>query len=154
MKNTEEIESKILPLLNESAYELVDIETGHERGRNVIRVFVDKEGGVSVDDCARLSGRIGQVLDSDDSISVPYILEVSSPGVDRKLKKESDYARFTGKRIKLRLFSPLNGQRNFTGYIGKCEPGSVEVELENKAGIVKLEIKNIAIAKLDPEIKL
>lgn len=114
--------------------ELVHVEMAG--GRNpVLRVYIDKPGGVTIDDCSRVSERISLILDVEDPISGQYTLEVASPGLDRGLYKESDYERFAGLPCHVRLSEPISGQRNFHGkLIGLDREGGVMAVLEEENG--------------------
>jgi ribosome maturation factor RimP len=128
-------------------YELVDIELS-PRGRT-IRVFMDapgKEGGVDVDDCARVSNQLSRLFEVEN---VDFDrLEISSPGMDRVVKKESDFARFAGQEIQIKLRIPLNGRRNFQGELLGCTGGKVGLRLDS--GDVELEFAHIEKARLVP----
>jgi ribosome maturation factor RimP len=118
------------PILGEMGFELVDVEYLSKHGRWVLVLYVDKEGGVTIDDCARLSREIGDLIDVKDAIKHEYVLEISSPGLNRPLKKERDFVWATGKRVKVRMVEPVNGRRNFTGYLKNFEGGTLFVETE------------------------
>src|SRR6059058_1422820 len=109
----EQIEQLAGPVLQEHGAELVDLQFVHEHGQWVLRFFLDKEGGITLDDCATISDHIGRILDATDLIKPNYSLEVSSPGINRPLKKEADYRRFIGERVDVTLYAPLNGRRHF-----------------------------------------
>ncbi len=111
------IEEVAIPLIAESGLELVDIEFKHESGSWVLRVYIDKNGGVNIHDCAELSRELGVLLDVTDVIHQSYNLEVSSPGLDRVLKKREDYVRFKGKKIRVKTIEPIEDRRNFVGFI-------------------------------------
>jgi len=123
------LEGMIAPLLEQEGAELVDLKYAKEGPRWVLRVFADKPNGITLDDCAYLSERIGGLIDASGAIERSYVLEVSSPGLDRVLKKEKDFARFAGKSVKLRLKAPENGQRNFQGRLAGYRDGKVAVEI-------------------------
>lgn len=112
------IEMRVEELMNEilqgSEFELVDVEYVMERDW-YLRIFVDKPGGVDLDDCQMLSEKIGTVLDKESLIEDSYILEVSSPGIDRVLKKDRDFVREVGKAVDVTLYAPIDGKKNFTG---------------------------------------
>lgn len=112
------IEMRVEELMNEilqgSEFELVDVEYIMERDW-YLRIFVDKPGGVDLDDCQMLSEKIGTVLDKESLIEDSYILEVSSPGIDRVLKKDRDFVREVGKAVDVTLYAPIDGKKNFTG---------------------------------------
>ena len=96
----------------------------------MLRLYIDTEGGVTIDDCARVSREIGDLIDVKDVIMHEYILEVSSPGLNRPLKKERDFVWAKGKRVKVRMVKPVNGRRNFSGYLKNFEDGTLYVEAE------------------------
>lgn len=112
------IEMRVEELMNEllqgNEFELVDVEYVMERDW-YLRIFIDKPGGVDLDDCQMLSEKIGEILDKESLINDPYILEVSSPGIDRVLKKDRDFVREAGKAVDVTLYAPIDGKKNFTG---------------------------------------
>ena len=114
--------------------ELVHVEMAG--GRNpILQVYIDKPGGVTIDDCSSVSRRISLILDVEDPVSGKYTLEVASPGLDRGLYKESDYERFAGLHCHLRLSEAINGQRNFHGkLIGLDREGEVAAVIEEETG--------------------
>jgi ribosome maturation factor RimP len=119
------------PVLDEMGFELVDIEYLSEHGRWVLRVYADKQGGITLDDCARVSRQIGDLIDIKDIIPHGYVLEVSSPGLNRPLKKENDFVRAVGKKIKVKMIVPVKGRRRFTGHLRKFEESTVYIEVDN-----------------------
>ena len=137
-------------------YELVDVELSN-RGK-MLRLFIDKPpagqqgagaGAITVDDCARVSNQLARVLEVE---GVDYDrLEVSSPGLDRPLKKEADFARFAGEQARLTLRIPVDGRRNFTGVMRAVEQGRLELEIEG--GRVSIDLANIDKARLVPRIE-
>jgi ribosome maturation factor RimP len=130
-------------------YELVSVELSN-RGR-MLRIFIDKPaaGGITVDDCARVSNQLARVLEVED---IDYDrLEVSSPGLDRPLKKEADFVRFSGEQARLTLRVPLAGRRNFTGVMRAVAGGRLELEIEG--GTVSLDLANIEKARLVPRVE-
>lgn len=128
-----EIELLIAPLLEQESAELVDLKLAKEGPKWVLRVFLDKPEGITLDDCAYFSDRIGALLDSSNAIDRSYLLEISSPGLDRIIKKEKDFERFSGRAIKLRLKVPEQGQRNFKGKLLGFSDGKLAVECEEGA---------------------
>jgi ribosome maturation factor RimP len=127
-------------------YELVDLERSG-KGR-MLRVFIDKPEGISVEDCARVSQHLSRVLTVEN---VDYErLEVSSPGLDRLLKKEGDFVRFAGQRARIKLRVPINGQRNFEGVLRETRAGTVQLEVDGR--IVSLELGNFEKARLVPTL--
>jgi ribosome maturation factor RimP len=127
-------------------YELVDLERSG-RGR-LLRVFIDKADGVNVDDCASVSHHLSRLLPVE---GVAYDrLEVSSPGLDRLLKKERDFVRFAGHKVRIRLRVPIDGQRNFVGVLGETRGGRVELETDGR--LLSIELDNLEKARLVPAI--
>jgi ribosome maturation factor RimP len=127
-------------------YELVDLERPG-RGR-LLRVFIDKMGGVNVDDCAAVSHHLNRLLPVE---GVAYDrLEVSSPGLDRLLRKERDFVRFAGHKARIRLRVPVDGQRNFVGVLGETRAGTVQLDIDGK--LLSVELNNLEKARLVPVI--
>ncbi|SFK53557.1 ribosome maturation factor RimP [Nitrosomonas aestuarii] len=127
-------------------YELVEIEQ-LSRGK-LIRVFVDKEGGITIDDCVTISNHLSRLLTAEN---IDYgRLEVSSPGLDRPIKKESDFLRFAGEMIKLKLRVPVQGQRNFVGVLREVNDGILKLEVEGE--LFDLDMRNIGKARLVPKL--
>jgi len=115
-----EIKDKIkeiieIPILRKNM-ELVDLEWRREKGGWVLRIFIDKPGGVTVGDCAKISEMISKILDKEDLIHHSYVLEVSSPGIERPLVKKEDYERFKGEKAKIILKTPISGRKKFYRY--------------------------------------
>ena len=134
MKNVdlEKLNAAIEPVVTGAVYELVDVEWKHESGAWVLRVFIDGPGGVTLDDCAKVSRQLSATLDVSDLIGVPYNLEVSSPGLDRPLKKEADFRRYLGKLAKIRTRrSPADphARHNFSGRLLAVEGGAVKIDV-------------------------
>ena len=127
-------------------YELVDMERSGKG--NLMRIFIDKPGGVLLDDCATVSNHLSRVLTVEN---VHYErLEISSPGLDRPLKKESDFVRFAGQKVRVKLRVPQDGQRNFVGVLQETRAGKVGLDVEGKA--VAFELANLDKARLVPVI--
>jgi len=118
-----EVTALIEPILDEMEIELVDIEYLSEQGRWILRIYVDESGGITLDDCARVSREIGDLIEVKDIFDQGYVLEVSSPGLNRRLKKEKDFERAVGKNIKIRMATPLEGQQNFRGNLQSFQDG-------------------------------
>ena len=127
---TKEVADLVEPILGEMGFELVDVVYLSKYGRWILRLYIDKEEGVTIDDCAQVSGEIGDLIDVKDIIMHEYILEISSPGLNRPLKKERDFIWATGRRVKVRMITPVNGRRNFTGYLKHFENRTLYVEVE------------------------
>ena len=119
----------IEPVLEAMDVELVDLEYRFEQGRWVLRIYADMQGGISVDDCARVSREIEDLIEVNDIFQQEYVLEVSSPGLNRPLKKEKDFVRVKGEKIKVRMRTALKGRRNFTGYLTDVRDGIAYVDV-------------------------
>ncbi|MBW1829958.1 MAG: ribosome maturation factor RimP [Deltaproteobacteria bacterium] len=134
------------PLIDEMGFELVDIEYLSERGRWVLRIYADRKGGITLDDCARVSRELGNFIDVKDVIQHEYVLEVSSPGLNRPLKKEKDFLRAVGKKVKVKMFVPLKGRRRFTGLLKKYQEMNLYLEVDNN--LVLLPLQDVEKANL------
>lgn len=135
-----------LPLTEELNLELVDVEYTKEAGRYYLRVFIDKPGGVTLDDCQALSEKLDVLLDVADPIPNSYFLEVSSPGIERPLKKAGDFVRFAGREARVKTFAPVEGRRQFKGRILGAAGEEVQLEVEGRT--VALRLDNISSARL------
>jgi ribosome maturation factor RimP len=132
--------------------ELVHAEVAGPEGHPIVRLFIDKPGGVTHDDCAKVSLQVSTVLDVEDFIHSAYVLEVSSPGLERGLYKRADYERFTGSQAKLKARSPINGQRNFRGRILGVEDDHVIVD-DKASGRVEIPLAGIVKANLEADVE-
>lgn len=140
----------IEPSVAALGYELVGVEYLPQGKHSVVRVYIDHEDGIRVEDCEQASRQISGVLDVEDPIAGQFVLEVSSPGMDRPLFKAEHYARFGGEMAEIRLRTPRQGQRKFTGRLAGVENDCVLLELENGEQ-VDLPIDDIERARLKPE---
>ncbi len=138
-----------LPILKKKM-ELVDIEWRRERTGWVLRLYIDKPGGVTIGDCAKISELAGHLLDKADLIHHPYNLEVSSPGIERPLKRKEHFERFIGERAKITLNNPISGRRNLVGTILGVEEGVLKFSVEDE--VWEIALSNIKRANLQPEI--
>ena len=138
------------PLLTSWLLELVDVEFVFDRGRWVLRIYMDKEGGVTLDDCAEVSRELGDLIDAEDMIGFPYVLEVSSPGLNRPLKKERDFVRSIGKLIKVTMLQPVSNRRNFTGRLSDVVEGILRLSLDDNH-LVELPLRDVEKARLKYE---
>ncbi|MBW1679964.1 MAG: ribosome maturation factor RimP [Deltaproteobacteria bacterium] len=134
----EQISSLADPVVDALGLELVDVEYLTQGGRWIVRVYVDREGGVTLDECAMLSRELGPLLDVKDVIPHEYVLEVSSPGLNRRLKKEKDFVWARGKKVKLRTRNPIDGRRNFTGMLTDVREGDLLLEVEGGTVVIAL----------------
>lgn len=129
-------ETLIQPLIDENHFELVDVDWVKEGANWYLRVYIDKEGGISVDDCELISRAFEEILDREDYISENYIFEVSSPGLDRPLKKEKDLARSIGKDVEIRLYKPLNKEKEFVGVLTAYDKDTITIEIDDDQEMV------------------
>ena len=130
--------------------ELVHWEKVGPRNNFVLRIYIDKAGGVSHSDCEAVSNQVGTLLDVADLIANRYILEVSSPGIERGLFKRADYERFAGSRIKLRTSQPIDGQRNFRGKLIGLAGDSVSLDADGR-GQIEIPYENVVKANIEYE---
>ena len=129
---TEEVIDLATPITKSRGLELVDVEYNKEGENWILRVFIDKEGGVSIEDCQEVSCDLEDQLDAVDPIDKSYLLEVSSPGLDRPLKDEEDFARFTGRLIDISTYAPVNGAKEFTGKLLGLEDEEIKIEVDGE----------------------
>ena len=136
MKRTEIVaktEELVTPIIEENHFELVDVEYVREGANWYLRIYADKEGGINIDDCVLISRALEEKLDAEDFISDAYILEVSSPGLGRPLKKDKDFVRSIGEEIEIHLYRAINKQKEFVGILKEFnkEENTFTVELED-----------------------
>jgi ribosome maturation factor RimP len=127
---TKEVTLLVGPILDEMEYDLVDVEYLAKHGKWVLQLTIDKEGGVTIEDCVRVSAEIGDLIDVKDIMEHEYVLEVSSPGLNRPLKKENDFIWAIGKKIKVKTKKPIQGRRNYTGYLKDFQMGTLCMEID------------------------
>lgn len=137
-QRTEEL---LLPIIEEYQFELVDVEYVKEGGNWYLRAYIDKEGGITVDDCELVSRRMSDLLDEKDFVEESYIFEVSSPGLGRPLKKEKDYQRSLGKEVEIRTYKAIEKEKEFYGLLKSYDETTVTIETE--------EDKEMIFAKTD-----
>ena len=141
------VEAFLLPVMEENGFELVDVEYVKEAGTWYLRAYIDKEGGIAVDDCEVISRKLGEWLDKEDFIDESYILEVSSPGLGRPLKKEKDFIRSMGKDVDVRLYRQIDKQKEFTGALSAYDENTVTLTMEDGSKMV-FEKPDIALIRL------
>lgn len=142
-----DLQTSLERVVAQLGYELVDFEMSN-RGR-LLRLFIDKPGGVTVEDCAMVSNQVSHYLSVENDVDYDR-LEISSPGIDRVLKKEADFVRFNGVRAKIRLSVPVDGKKNYVGVLKGVEDG--QVLLECGGTLVRVMLTNIEKARLNPEL--
>jgi ribosome maturation factor RimP len=139
----------ISPILSDEGMELVDLDYGREATGWVLRLYIDKEEGVTLDDCATISRQVGRILDVENPITTPYALEVSSPGLRRPLKTEKDFMKYLNRFIKVKTHTPIEKQRNFKGQLQSVFHEGIEINMDGK--IVYIPFQNIGKANLELE---
>ena len=160
MATVQEIENLIAPLLAENKFELIETQYRKEAGNWVVRIFVDKAaepgapkkgGGITLDDCEKVTNLVGDKLDASEFLAGGYVLEVSSPGINRPLKTEAHFKAAIGQNIKVSLYAPLSdasNQKNFTGILVAVENDELEM-VDITSGKVKIPMKAVAKANLE-----
>lgn len=148
----ETVTELVTPLLEEQNFELVEVEFVKEGKNWFLRVFIDKEGGIDIEECAFVSEHLSEKLDSIDPDPIPqaYFLEVSSPGAERPLKKEADYQRALGEYIHLSLYQPLDGEKQYEGFLQSYDNAELilKIRIKTREKEITVDRKNIAKARL------
>ena len=154
----DKVSDLVEPILNEFGMELVDLEYRREGRDWFLRLFIDKPGGVTLDDCADVSREVDALLEVEELITHAYRLEVSSPGLDRPLKRLADFERFAGQPVKLKSFELLDpdgrgdSRKTFRGVLLGVVEGRIRIEQQDrKGGVVEFGLDQIAKAHLDPQ---
>ncbi len=142
------IEEILQPIVDEKNFEIVDVEYVKEASEFYLRVYLDKEGGISLSDCEVVSRELSEILDVKDPIRDNYFLEVSSPGLDRPLKKDKDFVRYAGRDVEIKLYKAMNGSKQFEGeLVGLTEDNNIKVIIDgNEIEFTKKEVALIRLA--------
>lgn len=140
-------ETLILPILEKNQFELVDVEYVKEGGTWYLRAYIDKEGGITVNDCELVAREMNEILDKEDYIEDSYIFEVSSPGLGRPLKKEKDYARSMGKELEIRTYRAIDKKKEFYGILTDYDEKKVTIQTE-EGEILTFAKTEIALIRL------
>ena len=146
-KLTDRIAELAAPVVEEAGCRLWDVEYVREAGTWYLRVFIDKDGGVSIDDCEAISRALDPILDREDPISDSYVFEVGSAGADRELKRPRDFEEFMGSEVEVRLYQPFSGSKRFVGTLEAYDDGAVTLLLPDKK-IRRFEKNQIAQVRL------
>lgn len=146
------LRDRLASLVNAMGYEFVGCEMGRQGKGSVLRIYIDKEDGITLTDCTQVSHQVSAMLDVEDPIQEEYSLEISSPGMNRPLFEIEQYARYTGQKIKVRMCNPLNGQRNFVGMLQRVDDHDVYILVG--AEEVALPFAGIEKANLLPDSDL
>ena len=129
---TKQVSNLVGPILDGLGYELVDVAYASDLGRWVLRLYIDKATGVTIDDCARVSREISDLIDVKEIIEHEYFLEVSSPGLNRPLTKEKHFIQAIGKKIKVKTKTPVDGRLNYTGHLSRFEDGILYLQMSGE----------------------
>ena len=153
MSRREEYEKKaealLAPIVEQAGFELVDVEYVTDAGNWYLRGYIDKPGGITVNDCEAVSRIFSDKLDEDDFIEDSYIMEISSPGLDRPLKKDKDFARSMGKEVEIRTYRPIEKQKEFSGRLTAYDDNSVTIDEDGS--LRAFDRKEIALIRLKIE---
>lgn len=140
-------EQLINPILTRMEFELVDVEYVKEGGTWYLRAYIDKEGGITVNDCEAVAREMNEILDQEDFVEDSYVFEVSSPGLGRPLKKEKDYIRSMGKELEIRTYRAINREKEFYGILKAYDENTVTIEQEDGTEMI-FEKADIALIRL------
>ncbi|MFZ5649553.1 MAG: ribosome maturation factor RimP [Bacillota bacterium] len=140
------VERLAAPVIEDLGMELVDVEFVKEGGRWLLRVYIDKPGGITHSDCEAVSQRLDALLDEKDPIPQSYYLEVSSPGIERPLKKLEDFLRFSGHEVQVTTYAPVEGKKKFTGKLEGADAGALFLEVEG--GRMSIPMDQVSSARL------
>jgi ribosome maturation factor RimP len=151
-RNLTQLWDLLEPVIAGLGYELVEIEYQPNPKHGVLRVYIDQERGIALEDCKQVSDQVSALLDVEDPVPGHYNLEVSSPGLDRPLRTIEDFERFTGEIARIRLGMPISGQRNFKGRLAGVEDDAVRLDCEG--GQVTLPLASIDKARLAPDFDI
>jgi len=143
----QQTEELLQPIIDSHRFELVDVEFVKEAGNWYLRAYIDKPGGITVDDCEVVSRAFSDILDEKDYIEESYIFEVSSPGLGRPLKKEKDFARSIGEEVEIRTYRAINKEKEFIGFLKEYDKDTVTIEYEDETTQV-FERSEIALIRL------
>ncbi|SDL61254.1 ribosome maturation factor RimP [Halarsenatibacter silvermanii] len=155
MKTSERVAGRVETMLSGEDLELVAVDYVKEGSERVLRVFIEnREGEVDLEDCERISRGLSDWLDEEDFISESYILEVSSPGLERPLRGREDFSRFAGENVFIRTYAPIEDKKEFTGILQGIDDDTVEVMLKENGKRVALPYSSIAKARLDVDFQL
>ena len=149
-KITDKVTALAKPIVQEEGCSLWDVEYVREAGSWYLRVFIDKEGGVSIDDCERISRRLDPILDEEDPIPDSYVFEVGSAGLERQLKRPGDFQQFMGSPVLVKTYQPKDGRKEFAGKLAGYDNGAVLLDM-GTAEPVRLEKNEVALVRLRVE---
>jgi len=143
---SKKVQNIVEPIITGLGYELVEVEFVKEGSHKYLRLYIDKPGGISIDDCQKINDAVINVIDAADPISEAYIFEVSSPGLDRPLKNEKDFLRHYGEEVEVGLYAPLDGCKGFEGILTNYTDGVLKIKTKNDQ-IMEFDMKTVSVVK-------
>lgn len=150
----EAVRSAAERVISDRGFELVDVEVKKSRGSSFVRLYVDKSGGIGLDELKSVSEEVSAILDAEDPFDSPYTLEVSSPGLDRPLRTQADYRRFVGRLANISTYEPVEGRRHWSGRLLAVEEDVVSLALEKEGGkMARIPLGKIAHGRLEVEFR-
>ena len=141
------VENIAAPIVEALGMELIEVEYVKEGPSWYLRLYIDKRGGISIDDCQVVSEHVGEAIDAADPVTGAYIFEVSSPGLDRPLKNERDFKRYEGELVEVSLYAPVNGSKNYEGILKGLQDGYIVIEDTSSGAELRFEEKSVALTK-------
>ena len=141
------VENIAAPIVEDLGMELIEVEYVKEGPSWYLRLYIDKRGGISIDDCQVVSEHVGEAIDAADPITGAYIFEVSSPGLDRPLKTGRDFKRYEGELVEISLYAPVNGSKNYEGILKGLQDGCIVIEDASSGEELRFEEKAVALTK-------
>ncbi|MDY0065068.1 MAG: ribosome maturation factor RimP [Steroidobacteraceae bacterium] len=145
----EQLGELLAPIVADLGYELWEIEFAPRAGGGLLRLYIDSDAGISLDDCERVSHAVSEALDAADPIPGSYTLEVSSPGLDRVLRTQAHFERFVGEPVRVEMIQPIEGRKRFHGRLARVGAGEITVQMQD--GAVTLPIDDIHRARIAPD---
>lgn len=139
--------SELKEHLNRLGFELIEVEYGQHGGTKILRIYIDHPEGVTIDNCAEVSNFLSPILDQGEFVDERYVLEVSSPGIDRPIRKPADFERFIGEAVKVKTESPVDGRKKFRGVLTGFRDGMVTLDCDGRS--VEIHLENLKRANLD-----
>lgn len=146
-KIEESVETLIMPIIENLGYSLYDVQYIKEGKDYYLRVFIDKKEGISLEDCEKVNNAITDILDEKNYIKDQYFLEISSPGIERVLRKEKHFEENIGKQVAINLFKPINNEKQIIGILEKFDQDNIYIKYNNYNDIIKIDRKNISLIK-------
>lgn len=148
------LHDRLVILINAMGYELVGCEIASQGRQLVFRIFIDSPNGITLDDCSSVSRQVSAMMDVEEPLQGRYVLEISSPGIDRPLFELAHYQKYIGRRVKIRLYSPINQRRHYTGILQRVEGEDIYLSVEGQEQEMVLPFSIIEKANLTGDVRL